>query len=345
MMAQRKSQTTEEVVVVPPQSSSSFADQTTTTATVSSQPVSALNLLLEERRDRRNRPCFLQHPELALPLGITQLYGAAGTGKTQLALSMCADSVFRNQQAIYIGLGGSNSFGMASRRLETMIKARLAKNNNNKLGTTTTTRARNNREDDDTAVHSLLSNIFLQWVPNGEDLLDLIGGGLHRFLHHHPDVSLVVLDGIANLFRQPDGNIPNFWQERSTTFFQLSSQCKLLSSSYRVSFLVVNGATTRIRDDDDAPVVGGGAGPLQQQSLEPALGLSWNQCVNCSFLVVKGSATTNYSQQGTTNNPNNNKTQPVSVIRRVLKCRKSPRLPPEATLDFYVDYGGTFRIK
>jgi RecA/RadA recombinase len=298
-----------------------------------SQPVSALNLLLEERRERQNRPCFLQHPELALPLGITQLYGAAGAGKTQLALSMCADCVFRNQQAIYIGLGGSNSVGMASKRLKTMVTARLGTTQHNHHGVFSLS-------SEDISVHSLLSNIFLHWVPNGEDLLDLVEGNLRQFLHFHPNVSLVVLDGIANLFRQPDGSIPNFWQERSTTFFQLSSRCKFLSSVYKVSFLVINGVTTRIRDE----AVVGGFGTGTKQSLEPALGLSWNQCVNSTFLVSK--ETTMNTPKGTLKNSDDpSHTPPARVIRRVLRCQKSPSLPPEASLDFYVDYGGTYRIK
>ena len=330
------------------------------------QPVSALALLQERYRRRqqnKRRPCLLQHPNLALEIGtITQLYGPAGSGKTQLALSTCVDCVLlRQQQVVYVGLGGSNILGIVPRRLQSMIKSRLLlrlvaeqQQQPQHQGSQTTQKkssssSSSSMEDIDATVKYYLSNIFLHWVSNEEDLLEVVaaGGSLQRCLHVlAPKVSLVVLDGISNLLRLPDTqDLPSshFCQERATLFFQLSSRLKLLSSMFQVPILIVNGATTKIMTY---------AG---EKSLEPALGLSWNQCVNSTYFIGRrpggyydsthvgvaddenGDTSQHQSQQATTGSS--------SVVRRILRCKKSPLNRSEESIDFYIDSGGTFPIR
>jgi RecA/RadA recombinase len=272
------------------------------------KPVSALKLLQQERERQANHPpCLLQHANLALSLGITQLAGPASAGKTQLALTLCADCVIRNQKAVYIlvGSNGSHEMGRISHRLRTMLAARSAGNNVSPQ-----------------TIHEWMSMVYLLCIRNEEDLMDLLHYQLPRLLQLHPTISLVVLDGIANLFRIQDENRPNPWHHRSTTFFQLANACKTLASAHQVPFLVLNEATTRIGNSDG------------QSHLEPALGLSWAQCVNSTFFVTRGHGTYTPSQSSTT-----------SVSRRILRCIKSPMVPKNAVVEFYIDYRGTVRIK
>jgi hypothetical protein len=164
--------------------------------------------------------------------------------------------------------------------------------------------------------------------------------GLPRLLKLNPTISIVVLDSIASLFRIQDENIPNPWQHRSTMFFQISSLCKSLSSVYQIPFLVINEATTKIANTDNAFV------SSSNQRLQPALGLSWSQCVNSTFFVTRGATTTIQSQsqsQPEVNQPTTRSTVPV--VRRLLRCIKSPRAPANATVEFYIDYRGAVRIK
>ena len=103
-------------------------------------PVSALELLRGRRKEKKSSfLCLVQNPHFALPLGITELAGPAGVGKTQIALSLCADCVLHQQEdvnensdsrnthkAVYIQLGGSSRFlRTASRRIQSMLKSRL----------------------------------------------------------------------------------------------------------------------------------------------------------------------------------------------------------------------------
>jgi hypothetical protein len=224
------------------------------------QPVSALTLLQEERK-RKNKIGLLQHPSLALPIGsLTQLAGPAGAGKTQLALSLCVDCVARNQRAVYIALGGPNN--TASKRLRAMVAARMVGQKTADSDTAAT----------GTAIQALLSRIYLHWIRNSEDLMDLLEHRLYELLKRHPTISVVILDGMSNLFRIPEEhtaqNDPNLnpWQQRATTFFQLSSRCKILSSTCQVPFLILNGVTTRIRDGNHTD--------QQSNNLVPALGLA-----------------------------------------------------------------------
>ena len=184
------------------------------------KPVPALTLLQQNIKRRRTKPpcCLLQHPGLALPLGITQIAGPAGTGKTQMALTLLSDCVLKNGMGVYISLGGSSAvLGRTSKRLQTMLAARLKPPNTS-----------------NTIQQDYLTRIHLRWIRNSEELLDLLKNGLPRLLKLHPTISVVVLDGIASLFRLQEESHPNPWHYRSTLFFQISSLCKTISSTFNL---------------------------------------------------------------------------------------------------------------
>jgi hypothetical protein len=117
-------------------------------------------------------------------VGITQLVvGPASASKTQLALTLCADYVIRNQKAvcILVGSNGSHKMGCILHRLQTMRAARSAWSNVSPQ-----------------TIHEWMSMVYLLCFWNAEDLMDLLHYQLPRLLQLHPMISLVVLDGIAN---------------------------------------------------------------------------------------------------------------------------------------------------
>ncbi len=308
------------------------------------EPITALSMLSQHRSTaevssiRTTAPALLQHPHWKLlPGTITEIAGPAGVGKTQMALTMCADSVVLKQKAIYILLGGSNGLGRISHRLETMLLART-----NLLEKVQELRRRKKTSDallPSTHVESSvtleqidlwLSNVYVQWIRNSEDLMELLSTRLPKLLATHParTVRLIVLDGIAHIFRHAEDIIGmpsrQHWQARSVTFFKLSSLCKRLSDQFQIPFVIVNQATTRI----DAL----SSTTNQEDRLEPALGLSWKQCVNSSFFVTSREAIFLPSNSG------------APVRRRRLECLKAPHVPNQATMEFYIDQRGTVRI-
>ena len=315
----------------------------TTTTTRPVPPVSAWKLLQQERKRKQQHLCccLLQHPALELTRGsITQLAGPAGTGKTQMALTLLCDCVLQNngnndnnnnnhnnqKKAVYISLGGGRNYlGTISKRLQTMLASRWIRNNNP---------PRSNTQQQQQQ-QQLLANIFLQWIPNSDELLDTLQTALPRLLNlHNPTISLVVLDGIANLFRLETNH-----QKRSNLFFQLSSRCKAISDQFKIPFLIVNAATTKIQNENNNPFGN------SSSFLEPALGLSWAQCVNSTFFVTRQAGTTTTTTTTTIpTTTQSNQSTTITVPRRILRCVKSPQVPANAAIEFYIDCRGTVRI-
>lgn len=313
--------------------------------------------------------CLLKSPFFSLPLGITELAGPAGVGKTQIALSLCADCVQQQGEyqsktkAVFIQLGGSSRFlQTASRRLEQMLRSRIAATAvvRNSSDTSTQYRHAQYQYFDDETAHDCLTRILVHWVCNSEELMVLLRTSLPRLLRMHNTTSVVVLDGIANLFRllperqqhrlycsnfkkNDRANRSNPWHDRAVTFFQISNLCKELSSRFEVPFVVLNECTSRI------PTA------VEQQPkavLEPALGLAWSQCVNCSFFVSRESTRTSNTttvpwrndgkikQSSRENNCNNEKNQ-KNVCHRILHCLKAPHVSSEhSTAKFWIDRSG-----
>jgi len=336
---------------------------------------------------------LLQNPYFSLPLGITEIAGPAGVGKTQIGLSLCADCVQydEHRKAVYIQLGGSSKFlHTASRRLQTMLKYRIstaaaaaavvieAANTTTQNNGFTSYRHHHSdqqqphqkRQDD---VHDCLTRILVRWICNSEELTELLTTSLGRLLHHHRTISVVVLDGIANLFRiipeyelssstqsSSQYHYNNPWHHRAVTFFQISKLCRELSSKFEVPFVVINECTSKIPNDTTT------TGEtlhrrMKQQTvvLEPALGLAWSQCVNCRFFVSRSgemthsnsSSSNNQQQQQqesistATTTPTSNSNNTNKVYRRLLHCLKAPHISSEsAKSEFSIDSSGVIPI-
>ena len=293
-------------------------------------------------------PLLLQHPDWKLlPGTVTEIAGPAGVGKTQLALTLCADAVVCHYKAVYVVLGGSSkaALGRLSQRLETMLVARIQHRMDAAAAAATTTAATTTTMQQQ-QVRQWLNNIVLMRIRNTEELMDFFRIRLPQRLTEEQQgpsqsssIRVVILDGIAQLFRHAEPydamNCRDFWVERAATFFQLSNLCKQLGDRHQIPFVVLNEATTRI---ENSPLSVLKTTPDQEDNshhnLEPALGLSWKQSVNASFFVTA-------SAQATYRTAAHSETL---MRRRWLRCRKAPHLPAEATLSFYIDQRGTVRI-
>ena len=309
----------------------------------------------EEKNNRSSSVCLAQNLFFSLPLGITELSGPAGVGKTQLALSLCADCVQPHPQkqgnrrtknkALFIQLGGSSRFlQIVSRRIEQMLLSRLD----------TATSTANYRQDSNSSaettnerVHDCLTRILVHWVCNSEELMEVLRTSLPSLLRKHPTISIVVLDGIANLFRLVDQELlrndrakRNPWHDRAVTFFQISNLCKELSSRFEIPFLILNECTCRIQADSKQ---------RQQAVLEPALGLAWAQCANASFFVRRCESTTLSSLQRknkiTNENDDRNNAPEESVCNRILQCLRAPHIATKHSIaKFRIDRSGVVLV-
>ena len=281
-------------------------------AILDQSPKSALTLLQEEHS--HEKLFLVEHSSFPLHLGLTSLAGPAGSGKTQICLSTLADCAWKKRKAVYISIG-SNTLIKTSKRLLDMLQNRKSFISSENI---------NNQNNAQSIKEEYLSLIHLNWVRNQEDLIDLLRNNLPRLLKLHPTISVVILDGIATLFRgykQENETLKNPWQDRSSKFFQISSSCKALSFEYRVPFLVTNEATSRITSNTSVN---------DKSNLEPALGLSWSQSINTSLFVTRGSSLT----AGDSVNR-----------RRILRCLKSPHTSSKRSAEFTIESHGATRIK
>jgi predicted ATP-dependent serine protease len=219
-------------------------------------PVSALTLLNQPKRkpslyllrSSSSSPSFFE-----LGLGITEIAGMAGSGKTQMALALCVQAASispeapqhhhhhqqQQQKALYLSLGEGTTQPKLAQRLAQMAGSSL----------------------------DPLQHIFTRIVHNPDDLLELLMGDLPAMLQQH-NFRIIVLDSIAGIFRVPETSIA----QRSETFFRVASILKKLSDQYNIPVLVVNQVTASFSANN---------------AVLPALGLSWEHCVNTSHLLAR----------------------------------------------------------
>lgn len=314
-------------------------------------------------------PCLLQNPLLTLPLGcLTEIAGPAGAGKSQLALSMCADCVWQRPEnkAVYISLGGSGRhLQIISRRLKGMLEGRLRdmkQQQQQQLNQPQTDEASSCIRHGNNFIQDCLCRIFVRWVCNSDDLFEMLHTSLPQLLELHSNldkenvendgISIVVLDGIADLFRirddaYDDKSTSRWHQHRAVALFQISNLCKELSTIYQVPFLVINGATSRLSEQYGKP------------SMEPALGLAWSQCVNCSYFVDRlpehftmtntvgatGSIRDTHAlQENQGSEPNSSScaipSRRTKVGYRRIRCLKAPNISSVHHQCFYIDQKG-----
>lgn len=231
---------------------------------------------------------------LELPIsGVHELYGASGTGKTQVALNLCIQAALSGQRddhvrCVYLCLNGSNFVSRAAQRLSQMASmftspCKSSDYENIRNGNVSKCASTNDQ---------ILRRISLRGCMNTDDLFNLLETDL-PLLMRQPlnDVRLLVIDSVSDLFR---GNIDCSEESgtmssevaalRASMLFRLTSILKSMSDQFHpLSILIVNQATA------DFAAVNRNSNPTGSAipSIKPALGLSWSYCVNSSFCLSK----------------------------------------------------------
>jgi len=153
-----------------------------------------------------------------------------------------------------------------------------------------------------------------RFIRNEDEFMELVIEELPILLNQ-TNAGVVVFDSIASMFRSQQDEITR----RSGNLFVIAAQLKKLSQQYRVPMVVINQVTTKFV-----------TGPSQERHV-PSLGLSWANCVNCSYHLERD------DQYSTSDG-----TQRVSGRRLIV--RKSPKLS-RLTIPFVIEDRGAVQCR
>ena len=236
-----------------------------------------------------------------------------------MALSLCiaaaADTETSegsgNCRAMYLNLGGmpgvswrGGEFANVAARLNQMAKATVRelqqrqqtvfpqKNNSNGNGNSSNASSTYTVP----STRQLLERIQLSSVLNEEDLFELLAGKLQKQMARHKGhIKILILDSIADLYRG-GGAYGGGAVEAKAQLFHIAALLKKLSHQFQVPVLVINQVVAVVQSKQN--VVGTRLSsilPLPRDGLKPALGLSWANCVNTSYLTSRKEIFSNLS--------------------------------------------------
>jgi len=187
--------------------------------------------------------------------GIIEISGEAGSGKTQLCLSLCLNMIMTKvhhythrhnnehsigkrpysmityndtthtlpqppiYHALYISLGETTSTAQMAHRLQQMIRERLSLQSSN---------SKDNLSMEDDLTQDIMQRIHLKRIHNTEEFIQFIHYELPTILSSHDKtnpssrIGLVVMDSIASLYRTPEEDIKDEIKDNDKTQQQVN---------------------------------------------------------------------------------------------------------------------------
>ncbi|KAM7249674.1 hypothetical protein ACFE04_026786 [Oxalis oulophora] len=208
---------------------------------------------------------------------ITELVAESGTGKTQLCLQLCLSA------QLPIALGGLAASSLYLHTEFPFPFRRLCQLSQSFQSRYPQLYVRNDNP---------LDYVFVQSVDNADELLDVLSK-TNTFIENMRTrfpIRLIVIDSVAALFRSEFENTPRELKRRSSLFFKISSELKVLAMRFNLAVFVTNQVTDTFVANGGMNVVRvGNLGSLYSSGrrVSPALGLAWANCVNTRLFLSK----------------------------------------------------------
>jgi len=255
---------------------------------------------------------------LKLGLGITEIAGEAGSGKSQIAMSLCVRAVLQQQhkqrrcrkithppncintettttaagRAIFISLsGGRAALSRIAHRMQQMANALHMQLTHNQrqpqipqtqqFNLSLGNSLQNEPQSRERCHHqSLLSQILTLSIRNQEELFTLLHEDLPVRLENH-QVAIIVLDSIADLYRLGNGDETDSCSSMVTSVGVLTRR----SSVFFEIAKILRGLSHRYRIP--VLVINQVSSDLNRpgSTAGPSLGMSWANCVNASYFL------------------------------------------------------------
>eukprot|EP01039_Chlorochromonas_danica_P004158 gene4158-4567_t len=188
---------------------------------------------------------------------VTEVVGEAGSGKTQICLTLAVQTVLQCLHRHQEGSAAILSSGEGAFPIRRLSQVASSSSSNQHLSS-----------------EEVLKRIHIEDSTNADDILNTLSKKLPEMCQEH-NVQLLILDSLAGLIRfEYDGKSTQEMTERTIFLFTLAKQLKWLADTFHLAVVIVNQVTAGDMDGMDG-------------SSMPALGLAWSHCVNSRILLEK----------------------------------------------------------
>src|SRR3990167_1586091 len=197
---------------------------------------------------------------------ITEIYGEAGCGKTQIALQLALNSSLPESHG---GLAAKSLYMHSTEfphsRLKVMAEHFVSKCKNLEI------------ELDQPPGNS----IFVQGVVSVDDLWSALGKRIPVLLNNPlSNVKLIIIDSVASLIRHEFDHGDSL--EKARVLWLISKQLRRIAENYNVAIVVINETTDQFNPSQCIAL-----GLSTIEKIIPSLGPSWSRCVNTRISVHK----------------------------------------------------------
>jgi len=234
---------------------------------------------------------------------VTEVYGEAGSGKTQFLLQLAA----RNRgMTLYLHTENGR---FPSERLVDIARA-------------TASSADNDGNDIARSPESILNRILVETgahvARSPLSLSRYIRGPFRKFLEHSPDPKLLIIDSIAAVIRHAYENRKRgALSKRARWVFRFVNTLRLLMREYRSLAVVASNQVAQRADGE----------------LVPALGAVWSQCVNTRIRLQR-------SVRGVFPSQSDAASTPAGALRSASVCFSDWGPEPGTLVTFQIDESG-----
>ncbi|KAF8820618.1 hypothetical protein IE077_002991 [Cardiosporidium cionae] len=267
---------------------------------------------------------------------IFELSGEAGSGKTQSALTLTAQSLLPQVQnfslqgtyAIYYIYTEGN---FPVERLKEIIVARIQKELNDGMVDNCIVNKGQNASD---MARELLNSVFLENVSSEDKLWEILYEKLPRLLQHF-EIRMIIIDSLAALFRTlKDGLEKSNFALRAARLFRVSAILKRIAAERRCWVVLTNQVSDIITPSSAEE-------NRENLHFKPTLGLSWSNCVDCRVIlrrVIEDSFMRNSIRNSEFET--DSETSCASCNPRSLQVLFAPHVPPTRQILYKIGKSG-----
>ena len=216
-------------------------------------------------------------------LGITEVAGEAGAGKTQLALQLTLQAQLPPHLG---GLGGGAVYLYGDSATAEPSLRRL-----DQLAVAFEQRYAHVGADRE----RLKNNVYVLNIEDPEDLWRTIDERVPALLKCE-QVRLLVLDSIGGIFRSAAdecsaSSARAAHGQRAQQLMQFAARLKAIANKYHIATIIINQVTDKPSDAQHrrsaAPWEIGACGTPDGSTRVPALGIAWSSCVNTRLILTR----------------------------------------------------------